>query len=376
MDKKIKRSAESYMLEAVRLAESTACRVTPNPRTGAVVVRDQEIIGRGRHECFGGPHAEVNAIYDAGFDVKDCDMFVTLEPCCHTGKTPPCTDRIIESGIKRVFIGMRDPNPLVAGKGVHALQQAGIEVVENIRHDDSLNLNQAFIKTMQNGMPYIIAKMAMTLDSFIADKNGRSQWITNTDSRKLAHQLRAEADAVLIGMGTALKDNPQLNVRDVEGEHPLRVVYDPEGMLPEDLKLVKTAREISTCVICGPHATPAWRDRMTSLGVELIMSGELALRGLEEGLKRLSEKGINTILCEGGGKMQSMLAELEQIDRVDCMIAPMLLGRGIDMMKIPERLMPDALKFVEHEWREIGSDMYFSGILKKYKVDHKGSADV
>ena len=356
------------MREALDMAKGTACRVSPNPRTGAIVVRDEKIIGRGRHESYGGPHAEVNAINDAGGDASGSDIYVTLEPCCHSGKTPPCTQKIISSGIKRVVIGMRDPNPLVAGKGVQQLKEAGIEVIENVLHEDCLELNQPFVKMMQTGLPYVVAKMAISLDGYIADKNGNSQWISNEAARVMVHEMRAKMDADLIGLGTAIKDDPMLTVRDAEGEHPLRVVYDPEGLLPSNLKLVQGAREIKTCVICGPHSTPLWRDKMNNWGIELIECKEPGILNLREGLNLLGERGINSILCEGGGRLHSMLAELDLIDRVNCVIAPILIGSGIRMMRIPERLMPDAQKFKTHTWKQIESDMYFTGILKKYSV--------
>ncbi len=366
MDNKNVAPMRSLMREAIRMAESTRCRVSPNPRTGAVVVRDGNIIGRGRHECYGGPHAEVKAINNSGPDVRDCDIYVTLEPCCHTGKTPPCTQKIIRSGIKRVVIGMRDPNPLVAGKGVKQLQDAGIEVVENVLQEDCLALNQPFIKIMQTDLPYVIAKMAITLDGYVADKNGISQWISNDAARVLVHKMRARMDADLIGLGTAIKDDPMLTVRDAEGDDPIRVVYDPEGALPTHLKLVQGAKDISTMVICGPQATLQWRAQMKNWGVELIECQTPGIGSLREGLKILGKKGVNSILCEGGGGLHSMLAELDLIDRVDCVIAPMLLGSGIRMMRIPEKLMPDAQKFKTHTWQQIGSDMYFSGIIKSY----------
>jgi diaminohydroxyphosphoribosylaminopyrimidine deaminase/5-amino-6-(5-phosphoribosylamino)uracil reductase len=368
MDTKNMESMRFFMQEAIRMAETTKKRVSPNPRTGAIVVCDGKIIGRGRHEIFGGPHAEVNAIHNAKNNVSGCDMYVTLEPCCHTGKTPPCADKIIASGIKRVVIGMRDPNPLVAGKGVQKLRDAGLELVEDMCHEESLNLNQPFIKMMQSGIPYIVAKMAITLDGYLADKEGISKWISNDAARVLVHEMRSHMDADLIGLGTAIKDDPLLTVRDVEGEHPLRIVYDPKGLLPIKVKLVQGAKDIPTSVICGPQATLQWRDQMRERGVELIECKEIGSENLREGLDLLGKKGVNSILCEGGGHLHSILAELDLIDRVDCVIAPMLIGGGVRMIHIPERLMPDAQKFGSHTWKQIGSDMYFSGILKRYKV--------
>lgn len=363
------------MQEAILMAKTTSRRVSPNPRVGAVIVRDEKIIGRGRHEIFGAAHAEVNAINDAGNDVKGCDIYVTLEPCSHRGKTPPCADKIITSGIKRVFIGMRDPNPLVAGRGIQKLRQAGIEVVEDVLHEECLDLNQAFIKMMTQKTPYIIAKMALTLDGFIADKTGESKWISSHASRVIVHQMRADCDAVLIGLGTALKDDPELTVRDVMGEHPLRVIYDPEGMLPGDLNLVKHAKDIGTIVITGPHSTPEWRANISRMGVQLIITKQLGILGLSEGLSLLLKQGVSSILCEGGGHMHSLLAEMDMIDRIDCFIAPKLIGKGIRMIKIPERSMAEAMEFIDHSWEKVDTDIYFKGILKKYTVDKYNKTD-
>ncbi|MFA6618113.1 MAG: bifunctional diaminohydroxyphosphoribosylaminopyrimidine deaminase/5-amino-6-(5-phosphoribosylamino)uracil reductase RibD [Candidatus Neomarinimicrobiota bacterium] len=369
MDTKISETVRSFMQEAILMAKTTSRRVSPNPRTGAVIVSDGKIIGRGRHEVFGEAHAEVNAINDVGTGVKGCDIYVTLEPCSHTGKTPPCADKIIASGIKRVFIGMRDPNPLVAGRGVEKLRQAGIEVVEDVLHEACLNLNQPFIKMMTLQTPYIIAKMALTLDGFIADKSGESKWISSHDARVIVHQMRADCDAVLIGLGTALKDDPELTVRDVRGEHPLRVVYDPEGMLPTHLNLVKHAKDIGTTVITGTQSTHQWRANMERLGVKLIIAKQPGNIGLREALNFLGQEGISSILCEGGGHMHTLLAELDMIDRVDCFIAPKLIGKGIRMMQIPEKPMRKAMKFIEHSWEKIDTDIYFKGILKSYGLD-------
>ncbi|MEA2078170.1 MAG: bifunctional diaminohydroxyphosphoribosylaminopyrimidine deaminase/5-amino-6-(5-phosphoribosylamino)uracil reductase RibD, partial [Candidatus Marinimicrobia bacterium] len=259
MDKKNQGSMHTLMREAIRLAGSGTRRVSPNPRTGALVVRDGKIIGRGQHEFYGGPHAEVNAIRDAGSNLHGCEMIVTLEPCCHTGKTPPCTELIIRSGINKVYIGMEDPNPLVAGKGIQRLHGAGIEVVSNVLSEECAELNQPFIKMMTRNFPYITAKSAITLDGYIADEQGHSKWITSDESRKTVHKMRADADAVMVGIGTVLADDPLLTVRDTEGEHPLRIVYDPEGILSCDLNIFRTAKDVPSCVITGPHSTPVWR---------------------------------------------------------------------------------------------------------------------
>jgi diaminohydroxyphosphoribosylaminopyrimidine deaminase/5-amino-6-(5-phosphoribosylamino)uracil reductase len=368
MDKKIIESEEKLMLEAIRLAGSINHRVCPNPRTGALVLRNGEIIGRGCHEYYGGPHAEVNAIQDAGKNLKGCDMVVTLEPCCHTGKTPPCTDLIIASGIKKVIIGMEDPNPQVAGKGIRQLQAAGIEIVSNVLADECAALNQPFIKMMTENFPYIIVKSAITLDGYIADEQGQSKWISSAESRKIVHEMRANADAVLVGVGTVFADDPELTVRDAEGEHPLRVAYDPEGVLPDRFKMIRSAKEIPTTIITGPHSTPVWKYNMRQNGTQIIETDKLGNSGLEDGLRQLGEQGIQSILVEGGGRLQSMLAELGCIDRLEIFIAAKLIGKGIRMMEIPPRAMDHSLEFIESTWKPSGPDMHFTGVVKFFST--------
>ena len=375
MDKKNNGTPEELMLEAIRLAGSVTRRVCPNPRTGALVLRNGEIIGRGYHENCGGPHAEVNAIRDAGENLEGCEMVVTLEPCNHTGKTPPCTDLIIASGIKRVYVGMEDPNPLVAGRGIIKLRQVGIEVVPNILSEQCAELNQPFIKMMTENFPYIMVKSAITLDGYIADEQGLSKWISSAESRKLVHEMRANADAVLVGVGTALADDPELTVRDAEGEDPLRVIYDPEGILPDRLKMIGSAKEIPTAILTGPHSTPMWKYNMKQKGVEIIESDKIGNLGLKDGLKQLGARGIQSILVEGGGRLQSMLAELGCIDRLEIFIAAKLIGKGIRMMEIPSRSMDHSLEFLESIWKQIGPDMHFTGILHKYGTNTNEIAD-
>ncbi|MBN2781104.1 MAG: bifunctional diaminohydroxyphosphoribosylaminopyrimidine deaminase/5-amino-6-(5-phosphoribosylamino)uracil reductase RibD [Candidatus Marinimicrobia bacterium] len=357
---------ENWMREALRLAADGTRRVSPNPRTGALILRDGKIIGRGRHECCGQAHAEVNAIRNAGGDLSGCEMVVTLEPCCHTGKTPPCTDAIIRAGIKKVYVGMTDPNPLVSGKGIATLRDAGVRVVENILSEACAALNQPFIKMMTVGVPYVIAKMGMTLDGYIADSRKQSKWITSDLSRKKAHEMRAAADAVLVGIGTVLADDPQLTVRDAEGEDPVRLVFDPAGILSANTRLVKSAGDIPLTVIAGPAASAEWRTRMEKMNVRVITTFDNAADGLKDGLKQLGEQGIQSILAEGGGRLHSMLAERDLIDRLELFIAPELLGGGVRMMQVPQRTVSEARRFVSSAWEPSGPDMHFSGIIHRY----------
>lgn len=366
MDSKKNILIHNLMRDAIRLAGDGLQRVSPNPRTGAIILRGDKVIGRGRHACCGGLHAEVEAIRDAGGDVRGCEMIVTLEPCCHTGRTAPCTDLIIRHGISKVYIGMEDPNPLVAGKGIKQLRQVGIEVVTDILRDECAELNQPFIKMMTLGFPYMIAKTAITLDGYIADINKRSKWISSAESRREAHRMRAQYDAVMVGMGTVIADDPQLNVRDVPGDDPVRVVFDPAGSLPEQSKLVKSAGTTPLYVITGEKISAKWKKALEANDVQMICEKGDPETVLVRGLRRLGREGIQSVLIEGGGKLQSMLAAGDNIDRVELFIAPKLLGDGIPMMKIPFRFMPDPAEFVSHAWIPHGPDMRFTGIIKKY----------
>ncbi len=355
------------MSQAVQTAAGGQRRVSPNPRVGALIVRDGKIIGKGRHEHFGGPHAEMNAIRDAGAAAAGADMYVTLEPCCHSGKTPPCTDLIIRSGIKRVFVGMQDPNPLVSGKGIRQLRRAGITVRDGILREQCTEINQPFIKMMTRGFPYLIAKAAITLDGCIADETGNAKWISSESSRKKVHAMRAENDAVLVGMRTVIADDPELTVRDVPGENPLRVVFDPRGSLSESSALLRGAAEAPLCVITQSGADENWMRAMREHKADLIVSRKKNAAALTDGLKQLGERGIQSILVEGGGKLHGMLATADLIDRLELFIAPKLLGEGVPMMKVPPRRMPDAQGFLSHRWVQSGGDMHFSGIMKKYE---------
>lgn len=361
-----KHSIEDQMQQALREAQAGSRRVSPNPRTGALIVRDGKVIGRGRHEHCGGAHAEINALRDADVDLHGTQMFVTLEPCCHYGKTPPCTDAIIAAGISEVFVGMRDPNPKVAGKGIKALEKAGIKVHGNILREACESINQPFIKMMTKGLPYICAKAALTLDGFMADSRGNSKWISGPESRQLAHRLRAEYDAVLVGMGTVVADDPELTVRDADGDHPLRVVYDPRGTLSPETKLVRSTGIAPVLLICEEHCDEKWQANMEKKAVRLLRVKEEGTAGLLEGLRALGGYGVNAVLVEGGAAIHTTLAAEDAIDRLELFIAPRLLGGGLPFMKFPARLMPDARKFYDLRWEQIGSDIHFSGKLKHY----------
>ncbi|MDQ7779368.1 MAG: bifunctional diaminohydroxyphosphoribosylaminopyrimidine deaminase/5-amino-6-(5-phosphoribosylamino)uracil reductase RibD [Planctomycetota bacterium] len=261
---------DAFMKEALRLAALGKGNVEPNPMVGSVVVAGNEIVGRGHHEFFGGPHAEVNAIRDAGPRAHDATLYVNLEPCAHFGKTPPCVDAIIEAGMKKVVVAMRDPNPVVNGKGIHKLRTAGIEVVEDVLGEESKKLNRAFLKLQKTGFPYVVAKWAMSADGRIATASGESRWITSDEARTRARALRAEARAVVVGIGTVLADDPLLTLRDVPGQQPARVIVDSRARLPVESKIVQTARKVETYVAVAPCAAQADIAKLCELGCKVL----------------------------------------------------------------------------------------------------------
>ncbi len=258
------------MKEALRLAERGRGNVEPNPVVGAVVVFDGNIIGRGFHEYFGGPHAEVNAIREAGANAKDSTLYVTLEPCAHFGKTPPCADAVIEAGVRTVVVAMRDPNPVVNGKGIHKLRSAGIEVVEGVLETEAKKLNRPFLKHQKTGLPYVVAKWAMSVDGRIATAAGESKWITSEEARKRGRMFRASTRGVMIGIGTVLADDPALTLRDVPGQQPVRIIVDSKARLPLESQIVQTAREVETYVAVTRAASPADVAKLCELGCKVL----------------------------------------------------------------------------------------------------------
>ncbi|MFA5756240.1 MAG: bifunctional diaminohydroxyphosphoribosylaminopyrimidine deaminase/5-amino-6-(5-phosphoribosylamino)uracil reductase RibD, partial [Smithellaceae bacterium] len=239
---------EEYMKLAIKLAAKGRCYASPNPMVGAVIVKNGQIIGRGYHQCCGQNHAEVNAIADAKGKVAGSTLYVTLEPCCHSGKTPPCTDLIIRHKIRRVVIAAADSNPLVSCRGIACLENAEIKVTRGVLEAESRSLNEVFFHFMETGLPFITVKYAQTLDGRIATATGKSQWISSPASLKFAHRLRAEHDAILVGIGTVLRDNPTLTVRLVRGRNPLRVIVDSNLATPADANVMRNLSETPTLI--------------------------------------------------------------------------------------------------------------------------------
>lgn len=314
---------EKFMREALRLARKGAGSVSPNPMVGAVIVKDGVVVGRGFHEEVGRAHAEVNAIQDAGELARGSTLYVTLEPCNHYGRTPPCTEAILKAGIRKVVIGMRDPNPHVKGGGAERLRREGVEVIEGVLEEECKYLNRAFIKYITTGIPYVIAKAAMTLDGKIATRTGHSKWITGEDSRRFVHKLRSEADAVCVGIGTVIADDPLLTVRhrkETVRRNPVRVIIDSALSISEDSQLVKTAQIVPCWVFHGSDVDEEKARKIENLGVRLFPVSDYGNGRLNIGevLSRLGKEQVTSVFVEGGsGIMGALFAPPEGRPLVD-----------------------------------------------------------
>ncbi len=325
-------SEEEYMRMALRLARRGLGWTSPNPMVGAVLVKDDRVIGRGYHRRFGGNHAEVNAFQSASTDPAGATLYVTLEPCCHYGKTPPCVDAIISNRLKRVVIGTLDPNPQVNGKSVKLLNEHGIETRVGMLEPECRELNEAHFKYMTTGRPLVTLKFAQSLDGRIATARGDSRWISSEEFRKRAHRLRASNDAILVGINTVLADNPQLTVRLVRGRNPTRVVLDSRLRIPLDSEIVRTRHEAPVLITTTAQADREKATQLDELGIETLVvppdkSGGLDLKHL---LQALGERNISSLLVEGGSKVITSFLRQKLADKVVVAIAPKILGRGLD----------------------------------------------
>ena len=323
---------EHFMKLAIALARKGRFYVGPNPMVGAVIVKKGMIIGRGYHQRFGGNHAEINAINNAGEDISGSTLYVTLEPCCHEGKTPPCTDSIIKNKIARVVIGAIDSNPLVSCQGINYLQSCGIAVKAGILEKECRHLNEKFFYYMETGLPYVTVKYAQTLDGRIATATGESQWISSAASLKLAHQLRAEHDAILVGRKTVDKDNPELTVRLVRGRNPLRVIVDSELNISPTAKVLQNIYKTPTLIATIKKPDDARFKRIAATGAEIITvkADKKEHVDLKKLFKVLAAKNISSILIEGGAQIITSVLKNNLANRLVTVIAPKIIGKGIE----------------------------------------------
>lgn len=323
---------EFYMQRALSLARKGEGRVSPNPMVGTVIVRNHRIIGEGYHRTFGGHHAEIDAMEKATAPLKGATFYVSLEPCSHFGKTPPCVTKIIEARPARVVIGTVDPNPLVSGKGIKALQEAGIETKVGVLEDACRTLNETFFHFIRERRPFVTLKFAQTIDGRIAAATGHSQWISSQRSLRLAHRERGLHDAVLVGVGTVLKDNPELTVRLVRGRNPLRIVVDPFLRIPLKAKLLQDQQRAKTLLAVAAGGDGKKKNRIEAMGVDILPSAVDRKGFVDLGrlLNDLGKRGISSLLVEGGSAVITSFLRERLADRLLCVIAPKILGQGIE----------------------------------------------
>ncbi len=327
---------KKYMRMAIELAKKGAGGVNPNPMVGAVVVKKGEVIGRGYHKFFGGPHAEVYALEEAGKEAEGATIYVTLEPCSHYGKTPPCAKKIIDMGIKKCFIGSSDPNPKVAGKGVAMLKEAGIEVVENVLKEECDEINQVFFKYIKTKIPYLFVKCGITLDGKIALSNGISKWITNSIAREKVQYYRNKFMGIMVGINTVLTDNPSLTARIENGVNPFRIIVDPNLQIDENCKVVKNNEDGKTMIITSQKNLFTEDAENTEIQIKqkrlaeenkvkfIFIDGEkFSFRKM---LEEIGKAGIDSVLLEGGETLISLAFEENAIDGGEIFIANKILG--------------------------------------------------
>jgi len=323
---------EQYMNLALKLAAKGRGYASPNPMVGAVIVRNGRIIGQGCHQCCGQNHAEVNAIDSARENVAGSTLYVTLEPCCHYGKTPPCTDKIIRHKIRRVVIGAADSNPLVACQGIACLQSAGIDIRTGVLENECRNLNEVFFHFMETGLPFVTVKYAQTLDGRIATATGNSQWISSPASLKFAHQLRADHDAILVGIGTVIQDNPTLTVRNVRGRNPLRIIMDSDLVIAPEANVLQDISRIPTLIATTKNSADAQFRKLAAAGAELLRvdADERGYVDLIKLLPLLAARKISSVLIEGGAQTITSALKDNLVNRLVTVIAPKIIGKGIE----------------------------------------------
>lgn len=369
---------KDMMTLAMNLAQKGEGWTNPNPLVGAVIVRDGKVIAQGYHERHGELHAERNAFKDAdsrGIDCKGATMYVTLEPCCHHGHQPPCTEAVIEHGIKRILVGLGDPNPLVAGKGMQILRNAGIEaefiddkeILDKLRHQ-----NRVFLKYITTGLPWVTAKWAMTLDGKIATSTGDSKWISSDDSRQIVHLMRSRHLAIMCGIGTVLADDPMLNVRlsdeimTEEGiknvRQPIRIVADRKLRIPLESQLVKSAKDIPLIVATSDEADKEKEVRLTELGVQVWHC-----KDTQDILLQAGKAKIDSIFIEGGGTLNEAMLREGLVDEVNAFIAPKIVGGHGALSPVEGKgieKMTDAIQLTDISVKTIGNDVLVCGFIK------------
>jgi diaminohydroxyphosphoribosylaminopyrimidine deaminase/5-amino-6-(5-phosphoribosylamino)uracil reductase len=356
-----------YMAQAIKLAERGLYTTDPNPRVGCVLVRDRQVIGQGWHEYAGQAHAEINALQDAGNDAHGATVYVTLEPCAHHGKTPPCSQALIDAGVSRVICAMRDPNPLVAGNGIEQLRQAGIQVEDGLLAGEAEKLNPGFLKRMREQRPYVRCKLAMSLDARTAMANGESKWITGPKAREDVHRLRARSSAIMTGINTVIADDPSLTCRldasqgdAVKAAQPLRVILDTQGRLKSDAKLLQQPG--NTLVLCGNRQALQVLDSERVVVKQLETdNGRIALAAV---MRELAAGQINEVLLEAGATLSGTMLQAGLVDELIIYMAPVLMGdKARGLLKLPGlEHMADRCHLNITDIRAVGQDWRITAI--------------
>ena len=358
-----------FMKYALKLAAKARGRTSPNPLVGAIIVRDDEIVGEGYHQKAGGAHAEIHALNQAKGLAEGATMYVTLEPCCHWGRTPPCTEAIIRARLSKIFVAMRDPNPRVAGGGIRQLEAAGIPVQVGICEDESKQLNEVFIKYITTQSPFVILKSAISLDGKIATASGESQWITSEASRLKGHEIRAQVDAILVGIGTVLQDDPSLTTRlpDRKNEDPIRVVVDSHGRTPLSAKIFNPDSNAGALIAVTKNAPLKKIDALKAAGADvLIVEAKEGRVCLETLMRELGRREISSVLIEGGAEINAAALQAEIVDKLMFFLAPKLIGGS----EAPGPIggggitrLPDAFELRSIKVTQIESDFLIEGYL-------------
>lgn len=356
------------MERALELAKMGIGRVNPNPLVGAVIVKDGEIIGEGYHECYGEAHAERNAVKNSIKDVEGSTIYVTLEPCAHYGKTPPCVDLLIEKKFGKVVIGMLDPNELVAGKSIKKLKEHGIEVIVGVKEEECKKLNEVFIKYITSKKPFVVLKSGMSLDGKIATYSGESKWITSEESRNDSQKLRNRLHSIMVGINTIIADDPELTCRINNKKILNRIIVDTNLRIPLESKVIKN-EDKRTIVATTINSDENKKQILRNLGVKVI---EVASKNnrvdLKELIKKLGEEGIDSVLIEGGGKLNFSALKEGIVDKIIFYIAPKILGGENSKSSIAGQGFPklsEAVNLVNTSYRKIGEDLVVEGYIEK-----------
>ncbi|MFB6290552.1 MAG: bifunctional diaminohydroxyphosphoribosylaminopyrimidine deaminase/5-amino-6-(5-phosphoribosylamino)uracil reductase RibD [Candidatus Bipolaricaulia bacterium] len=355
----------AFMKKALNLARRGGGYVNPNPQVGAVVVRDGEIVGEGYHEKFGGPHAEVNALEEAGEAARGATLYVTLEPCVHYGKTPPCTEKIVGAELARVLVAMEDPNPKVSGKGVKRLREEGLEVSLGLMEREARKLNEIYLHYVRTGRPFVLLKLAMTLDGKIATRTGDSRWVSSEPARELVHELRARYSSIGVGVNTVISDDPRLNVRKAKGPDGARFVFDSTGRTPTGSSILSLSSSAPTVIVTGKDLPGTKIKEFENQGAKIWQVEKKEERlDLSELLERMGDRGYDSFLVEGGGEVAWSLLDENLVDKVRFFYSPKIVGGREAIPAIGgegRATMRDGIEIEELKIERIGDDLSLVG---------------